>query len=114
MYRKYFKEVLDLHQKWAIGILYKKVIQDKTATIILSEIPGEYYNFAIPTVTEPELLDLDSVEKLLKTAGRKLSIFLLEEHLKAGFAEYLIRKGLVFDDRDSWMGYDPETYLDKK
>lgn len=110
MYRNYFKEVWDLHLQWAKGVLYKDILQKTTSKLVISEIGGEFYNFAFPTINNPSEFDQKEVEEILTEKNEKPVIVLLEEHQKVGFTEHLIRGGYTFWARDTWMGYDEETY----
>lgn len=114
MFRNYFEEVWDLHFKWGTGVLYKEPYDTKSARIITSSVPGEWYNFAFPTVDDPQKFDLEETEKELSKTGNKTSIVLLEKHISRGFIEPLIRSGLKFNGRDSWMGYDKQTYANNQ
>lgn len=114
MFRNYFNEVWDLHYQWGNGVLYKQPHDLKTARIITSEIPGEWYNLAFPIVNDPQNFDLTEVEKELTTGGNKISIVLLEKHLAVGFAEKLVRNGYKFTGRDTWVGYDKISYLNNQ
>jgi len=110
MYRNYFKEVWELHQKWGKDVLYRKIIQKRTSRIILSDIGGEFYNFAYPTTDDPIKLDLQEIENALHEQKEKSVIVLLAEHQRVGFTEHLIRNGYSFLARDTWVGYNIETY----
>ncbi len=113
MYRKYFNEVWALHLEWAKGVLYRDVLQTKSAKIILSDIGGEYYNFADPIVTTPEEFDLEEITKVLELHNEKVAVVLNKVHQENGFMEFLVRNGFKFEGTDSWMGYDEKTYNDK-
>lgn len=114
MYRKYFDEVWKLHHEWGIGLLDREAVKLPTATVYLSDISGEYFNFATPTVSVPEQLDLESVRKVFEIQKIKPAFFLLEEHVVNGFSEYLIRKDFRFKGRDTWVGYDKNTYVNNQ
>jgi hypothetical protein len=114
MFRKYFNELWDLHQQWTKGVLYRDILQTKSAKIILSDIGGEYYNFADPTVTTFEELDLEEITKELESHNEKAAVVLNKVHQENGFMEYLVRNGFKFGGTDSWMGYDEKTYKDKE
>lgn len=110
MLRNYFQEVWDLHPKLLNGILYNKTEDLGYGNLITSPVPGEYFNYLVPKTTDFMDLDLEDLNGRFKSINQMLCIYLLEEHQKLGFVEYLIRKGLKFEGRDSWMGYDAETY----
>lgn len=110
MSKNYFDEVLQLQFKLLTGVLYNEVRKLRTCQIALSDIPGEYINFAIPTVESPHDLNRDEIEQVLTAKKEKPSICLVQKHLENGFAEYLVREGYSFEDMESWMGYDKNTY----
>lgn len=110
MYINYFNDVWELYYKWAKNILYKNKLITATADIVLSDIPGEFFNHSVPLVKNPEELDVAQISQVLNQAHEKAAIYLLEEHQKLGFLEFLIRQGFTLESRDSWMGYDPNTY----
>lgn len=112
MHRKYFNEIWELHQKWSIGVLYGEILQTKSAKIILSDIGGEYYNFADPIVQTPEEFDLEEITKVLESHNEKPAVVINKTHQENGFMEFLVRNDFKFAGTDSWMGYDKETYKD--
>lgn len=111
MFSNYFPEIWKLFPKVLNGVLFHDIEDLGYAELITSPVPGEYFNFAVPTVTDYSKLDIAQLRKKLLDQKQKLCIYLLEEHQKAGFVEYLIRQGLKFEGRDSWMGYDKSTYI---
>lgn len=99
--------------QWSLGILVKEVIGGKTVEVTLSDVSGQYNNFAIPRVDAPDQLDLNEAKRLLSKNGSAPSIFLTEEQQRSGFVEFLIKHDFRLDARDCWVGYDSETYINK-
>lgn len=107
----YFDELWDLYPEWSKGILVKEEVKGKTVEVFLSDVPGQYHNFAVPKVSTPQELDLEEIKELLARNGRSLSICLTENQQKTGFIEFLEKNNFVLDSRDCWVGYDPSTYI---
>ena len=111
--KDYFKAIWELNNQWTVGVLCTEIRKTATANIVLSEVVGEYSNYAVPTVANPEMLDLKEIKAVLNTGKNKAAVYLLEAQQQAGFVEYLVRNNFSLDSRDVWMGYDRETYQNK-
>lgn len=105
-----FQKLWDLHHNWSIGVLYKEIIKTLSSNIYLSDISGGYYNFAVPSVDNPELLDLPTIEKIFKNYGEKSSFLLFSSHQDNGFVEHLIRQGYKSAGGDCWLTLDKGAY----
>ena len=101
-----FKNIWEAHWNWSKGILITDIIKKDNATFYFSEIPGPYYNFCVPNVTNTADFDIAAVSKVFTDNKKLISIVLFNEHQESGFTEYLLRKGLTFIGTDSWVGYD--------
>ncbi|OGY13050.1 MAG: hypothetical protein A3F61_01610 [Candidatus Blackburnbacteria bacterium RIFCSPHIGHO2_12_FULL_41_13b] len=112
MARNYFEEIWDLHDQWSKGILAREVIKGKTAEVVLSDVSGQYNNFAFPLVSSPDELDLEEIKQLLGRNQSNPSVFLTENQQQSGFVEFLVRHNFLLDARDSWVGYDASSYVD--
>ncbi len=112
MFRNYFAEIWELHPRILNGVLYRDITNLGYADLVSSPVPGEYFNYAIPIGTDPSQLNISDLKQRFAAIKEKVCIYLLEEHLQSGFVEYLIRQGFKFEGRDSWMGYDKNTYRD--
>ena len=98
------------HFDWSTGILYSEVRTTTSATFYLSDVPGEYYNFAVPTAVTIEEFDLKGIAETFNTLNKKVNIELFSKHQAAGFAEYLVRKGYKSHGGDCWLVLDSEAY----
>ncbi len=105
-----FEKLWNDYTTLALGTYLKEVKQTGAAKIFLSDIPGRYHSFATPIVSNPQEFDLEAVASLLKENSNDLSIYLSEAHQKAGFVEYLIRKGCKYRGFDSWVVLDNKLY----
>lgn len=110
----YFKTLWDAHFDWSMGILYSEILKGSSADSYLSEVSGEYYNFAVPSVLKLEGFNLKDIEKTLKEQDKKLSILLFSTHQEAGFTEYLVRNGYKSHGGDCWVVLDKDAYKDNK
>jgi GNAT superfamily N-acetyltransferase len=109
----FFESLWDAHFDWSTGILYSKIVKTPTATIYLSDISGEYYNLAVPTVENPEQLNFDEIDRVLQESHNKTSFTLFSKHQDKGFSEYLIRKGFKSHGGDCWVVLDQEAYTNR-
>jgi GNAT superfamily N-acetyltransferase len=105
-----FEKIWTAYIALTLNTFTKRVEQTPSANIYLSDIPGTYHNYAIPTVDDPNDFNLVEVTKTLKLNGRSLSIYLSDKHRRAGFTEYLIRKGCKYHGTDSWVVLDTQIY----
>lgn len=105
-----FEKLWNDYTTLALGTYLKEVKTTPFAKVYLSDIPGGYHNFAAPTVSNPQDFNLEIVANILKENGQDLSIYLSEVHQKAGFVEYLIRKGCKYHGFDSWVVLDNKLY----
>ncbi len=105
-----FNQLWDLHYKWSKGSQIKEIIRLDTADVYISDIPGDYFNFAVPTVIEPSDLNLPEIKNHLYKHGRKLAFYLSDNHQKSHFTEFLIRNGLYYQGVDTWMLLNKTKY----
>ena len=111
MNKNYFTELWELQTIWGEEIFYKEVVDSETFVGLSSTVPIEYFNLVYPKVSNPKKLNIKEVESFFERIKEKPSIYLLDQHIKNGFVEYLVRLGFKFESRDTWMGFDKNTYL---
>lgn len=107
--KNFFPEVWDLHFKWGQEVLFNNTQELDSVEIISSQIPGEYYNFAIPKTSDPNDLNLDEIKNKFEKLGEKPTFFLLESQQHEGFVECLVRNRFILESRDAWMGFDTDS-----
>ena len=105
-----FSEIWDLHTKWASGVIYSKIETLGTATVFTSDVPGEYFNFAVPTVDIPDSLNLDEIKNTLHFGLHKSAVSLFESHQQSGFIEYLAKNKFEIASHDSWLLFNKDEY----
>jgi GNAT superfamily N-acetyltransferase len=103
---KNFEDLWQAHFEWAQGVLLKQIKPLKTTDIYFGYPPTEWFNFALPKVEKPERLDLNEIKKVLSPVSPPTAVYLHEEHVKAGFPEFLTKNGYQFMGTDTWMVLD--------
>lgn len=103
---KSFKDLWKAHSEWGQGILIKEIKPLKTADIYFGCTPDEWFNFALPKVKKPEELDLKEIKKALSPVSPPTTIYLWEEHIKAGFPKFLSQNGYELMTKDTWVVFD--------
>lgn len=106
----FFNKLWNAHFDWSVGILYSEVKTTPKVKLYISDIPGEYYNFAVPTSDNLKKFDLKEVSDIFEKLNKKVSIELFSKHQAAGFTEFLIRKGYKSHGGDCWMVLDAGAY----
>lgn len=112
--QKTFETVWNLHYQWSKNILTREAVTLDVAIIYCSEIPGEFYNYAVPQTDNPSDLNLKEIEQFFLSKNEKPSFYLLEKHQHEGFSEELIHHGWDFNCRDTWMISDAKSQKDVK
>lgn len=110
--RNYFKELWNLQAEWSKGIVYSDILDSEKHRVFFSHVPGQWYNLGYFKNNNISDSDLKEIELVFEKREKKPAICLLEEQIKEGYQDFLIRQGYKFAGRDSWMGYDKTTYLD--
>lgn len=111
---EFLEKLWTVHFEWGMGFLYREIVNTPSADIYLSDIPGEYYNFAVPSVSNPNELDLDTIEKQLLEVKQKPSFVLFSNHQTNGFVEFLVRNGYKSNGGDCWLVLDKPAYTNSK
>ncbi len=94
-------------------LLAEAVEETDTYLYIDSKIPTPYFNFAIPKTTVFSHFPLPQIEAKYLEKGKDSTIYLLEEHQKAGFAQNLADLGYSSVSEDTWVGFDLANEISK-
>jgi ribosomal protein S18 acetylase RimI-like enzyme len=105
----YLKDLWQAHARLTDGVIYNKIDRQPKATFFWSDVPGEFYNFAVPNdaFSDDELTNL---EREFAKTGNPPSIVLHAPLQAAGMAEKLIRKGYKSAGNECWVALDPAAY----
>lgn len=91
-----FEEFWTLHGQWASQTpIIKETIELTSSKLYLSDVPGEFFNFAVPKTESPGNLDLAEIGKN--------GIYLFEKYWHCGFLEHLTKNGYKFLGTDCWL-----------
>lgn len=103
-----------MHFQWSTGVLYNEVKSIPSAKVYFSEVPGESYNFLVPDLHDPGLLELETIRQLFQANNKKPCVILHNEHQNEGFTELLVRNGYKSHGEDCWVLLDVNVYKNRE
>ncbi len=110
MNNKEFKNLLELHWIWQMGIFITEKKEIKGVVYYFGPINSEFFNLALPLIANPLELNLTEVKTEFEKHDRVPSFYITEDLQKLGFTDYLISKGYSSAGNDTWMVLDQSKY----
>lgn len=101
-----FEKLWDVHNKWSLGLFIKSIRDTPTFRVFFGNTSDQWFNFALPKVSNPLDLDIRQVSEALKENNPKASVYLFEQHIKSGFPEFLVRNNYYLLTQDTWVVLD--------